>query len=268
MKSNLYNRINYSTNIPYIINGFIREYDLSKANISSLLYEGRITEEEYNEFFNMDKVYREIKIGLMIKNDFSIYRSIRNGIQEAKRRLVEANDISDSEIVSIKNDAVFVYGRKLHITDFPPFSFKEKNIYTIFIKLANLEIYYMDNQTTDGSISTNIDIKGISDEKINLHSNGMLDIVCDTCYMLQRDSPYNVLSYLTLLYQKFINRQLPINYYRSFDSNSNYSLNIPYRKMFIQTISEEYKGMINIDRNNLIFRDLLSIVSDIYRRYK
>ena len=263
----IYDRINYTTRLPYIVNSFIREYDLSKANISSLLYERRISDNEYREFYNMDKIYREIKIGMMIKNDLSIYKSIRNGIQHAKKLLIEANSIGENEIVSIKNDAIFVYGRELHNTNFPPFIFKEKNVYTIFMKLCNLEIYYGDCNNIDGTVSTNIDIKGISDNKIKLHQNGMLDIICDVCYMVPRERPSVILNHLTLLYNKFIHKQLPINYYRSFDSNSDFSIDIPYRVMRIDTLSEEYKGIVNIERNNSIFRDLIFIISDIYRRY-
>ena len=102
----IYKKINYRSPIKYFINTYIREYDLSKANISSLYYTGRITKEKYNEFMNIDKQSREVKIGLMIQKDNSIYRSIQKGIIEAKKRLVESNQLTDFDILSIKNEFI------------------------------------------------------------------------------------------------------------------------------------------------------------------
>ena len=55
MASGLWRNINYKTPVKYYINTYIREYDLSKANINALLYQGRIDKSQYNIFYNMDK---------------------------------------------------------------------------------------------------------------------------------------------------------------------------------------------------------------------
>ena len=55
MPSSLWERVNYKTNVKHIENRYIYEYDISKANISALLYGKRISEDEYNRFLNMDK---------------------------------------------------------------------------------------------------------------------------------------------------------------------------------------------------------------------
>ena len=128
MASSLWNSVTYKTPIKFLVNTYIREYDLSKANINSLLYTGRITQEEYNVYLSMEKNQREKTIGLMIRKDPTIYESIQKGIIEAKRNLICTNNIEDYEIVSIKNDAVFVSGRELGFTKFGVFDFKIKNI--------------------------------------------------------------------------------------------------------------------------------------------
>ena len=102
---------------------YVKQNNLSKANINALLYTNRISQEEYNRFLNMDKKNREISIGLMIRNDRSIYKDIQKGIIEAKRKLFLNNSIDNFEVVSIKNDAVFIHGRALQFTQFSPFDY-------------------------------------------------------------------------------------------------------------------------------------------------
>lgn len=57
------------------------EYDIKKANISILLNLRLITPELYREFYDMpDKATREIKIGLMLRDNPEMNRALSNGI--------------------------------------------------------------------------------------------------------------------------------------------------------------------------------------------
>lgn len=267
MPSSLWERVNYKTSVKHLENHYIYEYDLSKANISALLFNKKIDKDKYEHYLNMDKSQREKEIGLWIRNDNSIYKSIQDGIKYAKRQLVYKNNIEDFEILSVKNDAIFTI-RKLSDTIFDPFVFNLKNVYSIYMQLQDLEIYYIDNPM-NGLTNTTIDIKGINDDKIPLHMNGMLDVVCDTCFMIQRGNAYQVIQYLMDIYERYINRSLPVNYYRSFDFNSAFSIQTQTLNFITETVDDSMVGYLNIDRNLSILRDLLSIVSDIYHaQYK
>jgi hypothetical protein len=267
MASGLWRNINYKTPVKYYINTYIREYDLSKANINALLYQGRIDKSQYNIFYNMDKKQREITIGKMISKDRTIYQDIQSGIKEAKRKLFLTNNIEDLDIVSIKNDAVFIVGKYLKETEFPPFTFIVKNEYNIFLQLQELEIYYSDF-IDNGGYDINIDVKGIGDNNLLLHQNGMLDLICEVCRRLQRESIDETMSYVSMMYSKFINRELGKEYYRNFDSFSMYI--IPTFMQFVQVpdISEDMKYAVDINRNLSIMRNLVGIISDIYRQKK
>ena len=267
MASGLWRNINYKTPVKYYTNTYIREYDLSKANINALLYQGRIDKSQYNIFYNMDKKQREITIGKMIAKDRTIYQDIQSGIKEAKRKLFLTNDIEDLDIVSIKNDAVFIVGKYLKETEFPPFTFIIKNEYNIFLQLQELEIYYSDSIDNNG-YDINIDVKGIGDNNLLLHQNGMLDLICEVCRRLQRESIDETMGYVSMMYNKFINRELGKEYYRNFDSFSMYI--IPTFMQFVQVpdISEDMKYAVDINRNLSIMRNLVGIISDIYRQKK
>lgn len=266
MPSGLWRSINYKTPIRYFVNTYIREYDLSKANVNALFYTGHITQEERDYYLAMDKPEREAKIGLWIRRDRSVYKSIQTGIIEAKRRLVYANDIEDIDVVSVRNDAMFIVGKDLLHTEFPPFKFALKNIYTMYIQLADLEIYYGDSvDPISGMVNTTIDVKGIKDQMLQLHQGGMLDLVCDACYRLQREDIRDTMRWISHMYQLYIDRALPKEYYRSFDSFSGYTIKTFVQTMSLSEIDNNMVQFIDINRNLSILRDLMSIISDIYR---
>ena len=267
MSTDLWKFMNYKTPVKYYANTFIREYDLSKANINALLFRGRISKNLYDSFLNLDKKERETKIGLWIRKDRSVYEDIQKGIIYAKQCLSESNGIEDYDVVSIKNDAMFIVGKNLSNTKFYPFEFKIKNTYTVYLQLADLEIYYGDlvNPETD-SIETVIDIKGVPDKTLCLHSGGMLDLICDTCYRIQRENITDTVKWLGEMYQLFLNRKLPKQFYRNFDSFSGFTVNTYTRSVSLNEIDDNMINAIDINRNLLIFRDLMSIVVDIYNR--
>ena len=66
LNSKLYNEIVYRPQIPYAVNTFIYEYDLSKANISSLRAQNIIDDDTYRRLYNSDRMTRQIEIENMV----------------------------------------------------------------------------------------------------------------------------------------------------------------------------------------------------------
>ena len=263
--SQLFNNVNLAPQFPYIVNCYIREYDLQKANISVLRSLDIIDEETYLRLYHSDRMYRQIFIGNMIRDDKEIGYALKRGLIHAKQGLFELNAIQDHEVLCIKNDAIFVVNKELATTTVGRnLNFICKNVYTIFMKLCNLEIYYADKFLPDGQLSINVDVKGISDELLPLHQGGMLDLICTTCNMLQRFKSSEIISYLMEMYDLFIQRKLPNDYYREFNESSHFAFRSKYSTFYMDMISDEYRNAVDINRNLTIIRDLISIVSNLY----
>lgn len=263
--SQLFNNVNLSPQFPYIINCYIREYDLQKANISVLRKLNIIDEATYLRLYHSDRMYRQVFVGNMIKENKDIGYALKRGLICAKQRLFELNGIQDCEVLCIKNDAVFVVNKELTSTTVGKYlNFACKNIYTVFMKLCNLEIYYADKFLPDGHLSINVDVKGISDKLLPLHQGGMLDLICTTCNMLQRFTPAETINYLMEMYDLFVQRKLPNEYYREFNNVSHFAIQSRYSIFYMNTITDEYRSVVDINRNLLIIRDLISIVSNLY----
>ena len=209
----LFDKVNYTADISYLTNVFIYEYDISKANINILYTKNIISKDIYDYLYNAERMTRQVYIGKLCK-DISINNTLKAGIIEAKKMLFEANNIQDRDILSIKNDAVFIINKKLANTEFGLIKFIKKNVYTSFYKINGIEYYYYYSNFTKEEY---LDIKGISDEKIKLHEKYFLQIIKDLFYSIQINGPEISIRMLKDIYNEYISLNMPVEYYRTFD---------------------------------------------------
>lgn len=256
--SNLYALKNYLFGFPYLVATPIYEYDISKANINILYHDGVITKEQLNHFALMSRNDREKSIGLMIRENSDIQTILSDGIIEMKKRFFESNNILDTEVLAIKNDAVFVIGRKMTYTKFENVEFALKNFYSIYMKIFNLEIYYRSDQVTGLDM---IDVKGINDKKLELHRDGMMVIISEVFEQLDCGNVEDALAIFNQYYMAYVNRQLPIQFYRTFDANSAYIISAMGT---MYTVSCANVSDVDISYNLNFLRQIYGYISHLY----
>ncbi len=259
----LYNRINYLTPAKYIKSGKIVEYDISKANITMLYQKGIIDDNMYNFLYILPKDDREKYVGNMIASneDGSVYNAIRNGKLEAKKLLFESNNLTDNSIIRIADDAVYVAGSKdLEYTKFGLVEFKHKHVYTSFIHLKGDVCAFFYN-----GINTNdIEIVGISDNIVPLHEYYMLSFIGTIMYMMENSKKEVVLDYFNDIYTQYLRRELPIGFYREFNSDSLFRIG-GYCVSSSFGIKVDY---LDIGYNAELLRDLYGIICNVYMRFR
>ena len=257
----LYKEKNYTIELPYLFNQYIREYDISKANISILAEKGAITKKIYDQLYNSDRMFRQIYIGKMIKFNDQIQEVLNEGIIEYKQKFFEINRINDNDIVSIKNDAVFVLNKVPTITKFDHLiEFVHKNTYTSFMKLNELEVYYGSNMDYEV-----IDVKGIKDQDLEMFHTDFLDIIINFLRNIQKNGPEIALQYINSIMNSYVRLELPINTYRRFRSSNDYVLNGYTEAYGISYLSNEFenKKAIDISYNFNILRIMHTYASQI-----
>lgn len=261
----LYNNKTYTADIQYLTNTFIREYDISKANINILYKYKVIDKNTYDYLYNSERMIRQIYVGKLQQNDKEITKILQNGIIEAKKELFEINNIKDYEVLSIKNDAVFIINRQLKHTDFGLIKFLCKNQYTSFYRINRLEVYYYYNTITKDE---SIDIKGINDDKLKMHDKYMLQLIKDVLYAVQVLGVENAIKMLKEFYFEYINYQLPVEFYRSFDINSLYkykfSSNYTNSAYYLNNATDNIKTELDINCNLSVLTSLQKILMSIY----
>lgn len=259
----LWNRINYTSEISYLVNTLIYEFDIQKCNINVLREAGVLDQETYEYLWNAERMVRQCYVGNMCKNP-EIERIRQSGTIEAKRKFFMANKIQDSEVLSIKNDAVFIISRVPPICDFGMIHFIKKHQYTGFYKVLNLELYFLYNSVTQ---EEGLDVKGINDEMLMRHQQYFLQFLKDLFYTIQMNGVAIALRLLKQFYLQYINLGLPIGFYRKFDPLSDYHFkfkSIVGAGFGAENVGEEMKKFLDISYNLNILRELQKILISIF----
>jgi hypothetical protein len=267
--SQLYKNINYKPQINNIICENIREYDISKANITMLYSANIISLEEYNTLYNADRMQRQVTIGYLIKKNPQYNKVIQQGILEAKKNLFEANNIEDKNVLSIKNDAVFLINTAPSITKFGLSEFKLKNEYTSFFIANNMEFFYYLDMINN---IERLDIKGINtkyylSKVYPLHKDYFIEFLLTLFETLQNGSIQEGIEILSTFYNKYINRELSVEYYRELNTNSQFkitNMGIVEVSYTIDRASQNELKYLDINHNRLILSDLNKILTGIY----
>lgn len=264
----LYRNINYAADISYITNTFITEYDMSKANINVLYLKGFLDKSTYDYLYQSERMVRQRFIGMMERDNSEVTKAKQEGIVEAKKMLFEANNIQDYEVLMILNDAVFIINRSLQTTDFGMIKFMPKNLYTSYYKintsLCKLDMFYYYNSMNKAEV---LDIKGISDSVLPLHENAFYQALKDIFYTIQVEGIEVAMRMLKDIYMQYITLQLPVEYYRKFDSESQYHFKF-FTKLFTgystDTATDDMKSMLDISYNLQILIELQKILVSLY----
>lgn len=240
----LYEYINYDAGINTLISAYIREYDISKANINVLYKYGVIDKETYNRCLCMEKLEREIFIGKLQKQNPKSVEVLQKGIIEAKRRLFLANNIKPEEVLCIKNDAVFLINKILKETKFDNIEFLNKNIYTSYMKIDKIEFYYYLNTIREIEV---LDIKGISQNIQNYHKKYLIAFIKDIFRTLQTFGAVKAIQKFNSFMNDYLNLRMDLGYYMDLDKRcykikklSNYMDNL-----YVESLPE--KDIIYVD---------------------
>lgn len=259
--STLYNMVNYKAPFPYLFSKYIREYDIQKANISILFSKGLIDQATYERLLYSSRQDRQVEIGLMIKHDKKISDELKKGIIEAKRMLFEANNLSDSDILCIKNDAVFVLDKKLKYTEFGLIKFVLKNEFTSYMSLdsGKIECYYSYDRINQ---KETYEIKGLGNASI-YHEQFMSDFIRFVFYEMESGRVVSTIGNIYNFYLDYLNLHLDIGYYREFNSESLFAINNSIYKIFSIPSREDLRH-VNIMYNLNIIRNIYQYITNIY----
>lgn len=260
-----FNRSNYTTPVKYILSGNIREYDISKANISILLYYGLITKQQYDYYYHMPKEQREVQVGLLQQKDKELSKALNKGFIKMNNLFLSANNIKESEIVSIKKDSLFLLEKVPSVTTFEnngsTIEYKPKGVYNSYFNILRKEYYYYFNGITGDE---RIDVKGINDRNLLLHYGYFLDFICDFFNHLQTKRIEETITLVNNFYSKYINYELSVEFYRDFSEYSMYRIkDCPYA---ISSASQDQLKYMDISYNANLLRELHQIISTMYFR--
>lgn len=218
--SELFERHQYLCPLP-IVQNKITEYDIRSANTSALRQARKIKPSTLEKLEALPKHDREVAVGKMIRIDKSIQKTISREITRAKMELFQTNGVQDNEILSIKNDAVFIIGRKLRHTKFGEMEFRPKHTYALYLNIDKIEFYYDQREHT-------VTVKGIDDKIVEHpdHQEGMMSFLANVMRLLVFDRRAALRKYLIEFSNDYKEKKLPVQFYRELNSDNIYRTDI------------------------------------------
>ena len=237
---------------PYIYNEYITEWDIKSANVSLLDYYDLADNDTINRLRNMKKSQREVAVGIMCRNDHELMLKLEKAFDDIINKFIISNKLKDVDIISIKKDSVFVRNINIVNNVFGPVEFVNKNVYNGILLLPKYEFYYN---------PIKIDVKGINDKVLPLHKNGMLKFIqnimeCGNRYL-------EVCAYLHDFIEYYKKRELDLDYYREFTTDSAYKVKIGDNIVYLDNIDESM--LMNTDITYNFYNIILETIKIIIR---
>jgi hypothetical protein len=173
---------------------------------------------------------------------------LSESFKDVRKLFFEFNNLETTDIVSIKKDAIFVK-KRCDVQKFGDYiNFRPKNYYSSYINLGKrLEFYY----------GKELDVKGISDENLELHREYMIDFIKKFINRMETESALDVITFTKRFIDKYKRKELAIGYYRTFDSRSKYMM-LDETEGLYQNYFEEDKDDVDITYN--YFNILLKLI--------
>lgn len=261
--SDLAKKHNYLSNIPFLFDSSIWEYDISQANINALRAFNRISEEDYQRLSMGPKTDREVTVGKWIRDDRSIQDTIYKGIEIAKLNLMSIGKITPDMVLRIANDSLFVISSRdisnngiipVNVND-TQMIFKVKGYYTYYMKFKKEGILFFFGPGDENGYEVNV--IGINNDKLYLHTP-FISFLCNLCSAYNTAGKYLALKVFNNFYVEYINRRLGIEYYREFNANSGYRFATHLENFLLMEIDPMYIDRININYNLDILRTIYS----------
>ena len=222
---------------PFIYNNEIIEWDIKSANTSLMSYYNLQPEKVIQKLASMAKSQREIAVGKLMRKDKEFSRNLEESFNKIIQEFMDTNELSWDDIVSVKKDAVFVKNHKIAHSEFGAVHFIPKNQYKHALLLPKYEIYISDSVT---------DVKGIPNEKLSLHEDGMLDFIRTTM-----DSA-SEMSHLQSFFKEYVTaykrKELEFDAYREFSSDSFFRIGGEF-PMMTDAMIEDDMDFIDISYN-------------------
>lgn len=158
----------------------IAEYDMANAGIAVLYNKGLLDKETYEKMTNLPKKEREIKTGLLIRDNPSWYQVQTEEFKKYIDLFIRTNKLLAHNILEVVRDGVWVIGRRPKELSFSNnvIIFKEKNPTTIYFRYKKKIHFYVN------SFHGTIRVRGI-----NPDNRVFLDVLKDILIDFENNLP-------------------------------------------------------------------------------
>lgn len=253
--------------------GDIVEYDMSDGGFSIIKEERLLPEALIQRLENIPKGFeRNEAVGkLKYSKDPQIKgigKLLEQKFKEYRIWFGDVNDLTVSDIFSIKRDAVFLKRYVQNVKRGKYIEFKEKHTYDVYCLLGreplqtNLDARYRTYEVYYNTYTGDIAIKGISDALLDNHQNGMISIIKKYLKYIVTFNFKSATKFMVETIERYKFFDLPIECYREFNSTSLFPIQMSGKAFMVEVADRSMIPYLDIRYNfNNILVPMLNLVS-------
>ena len=200
--------------ITSIFGGEIIEYDIESAGYNLIIKYKLLPEEDIKSLTGLKKDKLVVKIGNMQRKNPEFAKRLAEAFVEIRRLFFESNGIATVDVVSIKKDAIFL-NRNVSCLNFDNVVFRPKHIYTSYLRLDKIEIYYNKER---------IDYKNLGKYNEKFYKDSIEMVLKGIFHRMETKTKEDAIRYLRRYMDKYKKRELDISFYCPFRPNGIYEL--------------------------------------------
>lgn len=235
------NKANYLNSNIKFLNKKVYEFDIRNAGLSIIKEFNLLSIEEILYIESLPKFESNVYVGKLRRNNKEFSENLSKHLRQTVVDFIDTNNILEENILSIKNDAIFIISNSNPIKQqtVNNIFFKLENIFTSYYNLNNIEFYYKSDKNILISKGINEDIF----EDIN--TKYFVDWLKLIFRLMESSNKKALLKELKDFQYKYLNRLLPIQYYCEFKNDNMYR----YNNYYIKNLEEDMKNRIEIEYN-------------------
>lgn len=236
--------------------GELIEYDMREGGFSIIKKEKLLPDSVIAEFEKLTKEERHKAVGNLAHSHHRQYKDVPKQLTDWFRYYREefgrVNNLTDEDIFYIRKDAICVkkYCYETKLNEF--IEFREKNVYGCYMRI---EPQYIDNGTNTKPVPIEfywkpdgeVDVKGIRDQFLPPHKNGILLVVSrfmNYLYSMNYDGACRYIVSVMDAYKRGLgdgkNLEHPEIFYRRFDDTAKYRVWKDGAVMEVEELAKEW----------------------------
>ena len=196
----------FNPNIQFMFHANIVEYDMKAMSVSISERYNLLDQTIIDKLKRMPKEQRTREVGLLQRDDKMYSERLIQCELETRRKFLEANGLTEEDVICLHSDACIFYSRKNIINNIEGVEFKHANTWTSYMRFKGIEMFY------DGQV---LEYKGVAKELLNQHSMGIHRYLCEVFNKLENyDS--SIVDFITRFQMRYLQDRLPDYFYIPF----------------------------------------------------
>lgn len=204
----------YNDNNQYMFHGNIMEYDMVAASVSVSERFNLLDKSVTDQLKLLPKEKREIKMGLLQRDNPEFSSQLLSGIRDIRRKFIETNKIDEHDIMSLHSDAIIFNSTNKIVSIIEGVELKHKQTWSSYVRYNRIEMFYNDGE---------LEYKGISGDSLNQHTMGIHKHLLNVFSKLDNYDD-SVISYLSRFQTQYLQDKLPDYYYIPFGKVGMYKM--------------------------------------------